>query len=96
MKTSTKKWLIGLALIAFSFSTLPSRADDIAVSDLPKAVTQAIEKRFPGAKLISAERERDKDKIHYEVKIQVGKDRKELNVRPNGTIYKIENEDDDD
>jgi len=71
-------------------------ADDIALSELPRAVTKSIMKRYPDAKLIKAEREKDNGKVHYEVNIQTGDKRLELNVRPDGTIYKVENEDDDD
>lgn len=96
MKTQWAKRVTMVAVVLSSFIAGPIQAaDDIAISDLPKAVTQAIMKRYPKAKLISAERERDNGKMHYEVEIQQGDKRIELNVRPDGTIYKVENEDDD-
>lgn len=96
MNVKIGKWLAGLAIVFSLLGALPSlAADDIAVSDLPKAVTASIMKRYPGAKIVKAERERDNGKIHYEVNIQTGNKRLELNVRPDGTIYKVEIEDDD-
>lgn len=97
MFNELKKATVLAALLLTGGIALPGIAgDDIAVSELPKAVTQAIMKRYPDAKLIKAEREKDNGKLHYEVNIQTGDKRLEINVRPDGTIYNVENEEDDD
>lgn len=80
--------LLTAALIATS--PLLYAGEDIAVADLPKEVTAAIESKFPGAKLIKAEKETKKGALAYEVKIEHGTERHELDITPTGEILKIE------
>lgn len=78
------------AVLMLGVHTAKAWVDDIAIGDLPKAVVESIQKRFPSAKMISAEKEEDDGKLHYEVKIQDGTVRREVDVRADGTIIKVE------
>lgn len=66
---------------------------DIPIQDLPAAVTSAIQKQYPNAKLIKAEEDTAAGGPHFDVKIQAGDKRRELHIQPNGTIIKDEMED---
>jgi uncharacterized membrane protein YkoI len=83
------------AILALCFLFLPGvRADDdIPVSELPAKVTAAIEAKFKGATLLSAERETKNGRVVYEVDIRVGRDKKEIKVTEAGEILKVENDD---
>ncbi|MFN7139806.1 MAG: PepSY domain-containing protein [Limisphaerales bacterium] len=61
-------------------------------SELPAAVTKAINDRFPGATLISAERETEKGRVYYEVEIRDKEGRWEVDVTPEGKIIDIDRE----
>lgn len=80
--------LLTAALIVAS--PLLYAGEDIAVTDLPKEVTAAIESKFPGAKLIKAEKETKRGQPAYEVKIESGTERHELDITATGEILKIE------
>ena len=71
---------------------------EIAVKDLPKAVTEALAKKYPHSKLEEAEEVTVGDKItSYEVEL-ITSDKKELEVTvdPKGKILKEEAEEDED
>jgi hypothetical protein len=91
MKTS----LLSLAVILASLSFAQAKDEDIAVTELPKAVTESIAKQHPQATLISAERDLKAggEVQHYEVKVRDGETMKELTVLADGTIQKTEKED---
>lgn len=84
--------LIALA-VCFLFTPFAMADEDIAVSELPARATAAIQSKFKGATLLSAERETKKDRVVYEVKIRVGDKEKEVKVTDNGEILKVEDED---
>jgi uncharacterized membrane protein YkoI len=74
---------------------LTARADDdeeVPLNKLPKAVTDAVKKRFPKAKLISAEKQKEDGKTLYEVSIEVGQTEIEVTLTPEGKIIEIEKE----
>jgi hypothetical protein len=86
-----------LAFVALLVGTSASggtRADDekIALDKLPKAVTAAITKRFPEAKLLSAEKETADGKTVYDVALKNKDQNIEVTVTPEGKIesYEIE------
>lgn len=84
-----------LAAITLVQAPLLANDVDIAVSELPKNVTEAVMKAHPGATLLSAEKDlkANGEIQHYEVKIRSGQAEKELTVLPDGTIRKTEKED---
>src|SRR5205085_11412445 len=66
--------LMGLCFVAISGLVAISdrcRADEeekVPLDKLPKAVTEAVKKKFPRAELVSAEKEKQDGKTVYEVK----------------------------
>lgn len=73
---------------------------EIDIKDLPKAVSDAIKKKYPGAKLEKAEEVAADDKTTYEVVVEKSGDKDiEVTVDATGKIVKeepIEEDDDDD
>ena len=63
----------------------------IAIKDLPKVVTEAIDKKYPGATIKVAEEVTEKGKMNYEVQL-VTADKKKVEVvlDPSGKIVKEE------
>jgi len=68
--------------------------DDVPIDQLPSLVTTAIKNRFPRSQMLRAERDFDKGRIKYEVKIKSDGQIYDVDVTPNGKILKIEREDD--
>ena len=68
------------------------RADEekIALDKLPKAVADAVKKRFPKAELVEAAKETDKDKVEYEVTLKDGETHIDVMLTPEGAITLIE------
>lgn len=78
--------------------TLFETEEEIAVSDLPPAVAQAVTKAYPNAKVKEAEKVMRPDGTlsGYEVEIVPGKKDLELHLDPNGKILKTEAETEED
>jgi hypothetical protein len=89
----------GSAVVVLLLWTMAATADDqakkievIKLEDAPKAVRDAIQGRFPGAKVVTTERETENGQVNFEVNLTY-KDRKyELHIQEDGTISAIEKE----
>jgi hypothetical protein len=86
--------LVALAALA---AAAVLRADDdddkVPLDKLPKEVTAALEKKFPGAELLSAIKDNDdKDKPTYEVTIKFKKQELDVTLTPAGDIIQVERE----
>jgi hypothetical protein len=74
------------------------RADEekLPLDKLPKAVSEAVKKRFPKAELVEAAKETskdgDKEKVEYEVTIKDGETKIDVMLTPDGKITLIEKE----
>jgi hypothetical protein len=68
--------------------------EPVAIKDLPKAVVDAIEKEYPDAELLEAEKETENGETLYEVEIQTGGKTLEVEITPEGKIIEVEEEDD--
>jgi hypothetical protein len=87
------------AVVGLLLLTMAATADDkakkiekIKLEDAPQAVRDAIEGRFPGAKVSSTEKETKDGKVDFEVNL-THKDRKyEMHIQEDGTIKAIEKE----
>jgi hypothetical protein len=87
------------AVVVLLLLTMVAAADDqakkieiIKLEEAPKAVRDAIEGRFPGAKVSTTERETENGKVNFEVNL-THKDRKyEMHIQEDGTIKAIEKE----
>lgn len=69
---------------------------EVEIKDLPKAVTDAIKKKYPNAKMEEAEEVTADNKTTYEVIVKNGKKELELRLDAGGKILKEEAEDEDD
>ena len=87
---------IGLAGLILFFVCSLVQADDkeekIAIEKLPKAVTETVKKRFPEAKLLSAEKETDKGAELYEVELEQQDEGIDVKLTADGALLEIEHE----
>ena len=83
--------VVAIGLVAFAGT---GRADEVPVplDKLPKAVLDAVKKRFPKAELVEAAKETEGDKVEYEVTIKDGKTKIDVMLTPEGKITLIEKE----
>jgi hypothetical protein len=81
------------AVLAF-VGVFAARADEekVPLDKLPKAVVDAVKKRFPQAELTGAEKETEDGKTVYEVAIKNQGQNVEVTTTPEGTIVEIEKE----
>lgn len=70
----------------------PARADEekVPLDRLPKAVVDAVLKRFPKADLVSAEKDVEDGKTLYEVAITAGKTKVEVTATAAGEVVEVE------
>jgi uncharacterized membrane protein YkoI len=90
-----KQVVRGLLAAVAALVLLPAAwADEekVPLDKLPKAVVEALKKRFPDAELVSAEKEDENGKTVYEVAIKNKGQKSEVTVTPEGTLTEIENE----
>jgi uncharacterized membrane protein YkoI len=85
---------VGLALLA---GLTAARADEgkeekVPLDKLPRAVVDAVKAKFPGAELVSAEKEKEDGKDVYEVAIKFKDHNIEVTLTPEGKILSIEKE----
>jgi hypothetical protein len=64
----------------------------IPIGELPKAVVDAVKKRFPKAELVGAAKETEGGKTEYEVMLKAGGKKIDLMLTPEGAITVIERE----
>jgi hypothetical protein len=64
----------------------------IPIDELPKAVVDAVKKRFPKAELVGAAKETEGGKTEYEVMLKAGGKKIDLMLTPEGVITVIEKE----
>ncbi len=81
-----------LALAATVMLAGIGRADEekIALDKLPKAVVEAVKKRFPKAEMVEAAKETEDGKTEYEVTIKDGETKIDVMLTPEGAITLIE------
>jgi Putative beta-lactamase-inhibitor-like, PepSY-like len=87
----------GLGLVAaVALTAALLRADDaeekVPIDKLPKAVTDALKEKFPGAELLSATKDTDDDGVTYDVTIKYKKQELDVTLTPEGKIVEIERE----
>jgi uncharacterized membrane protein YkoI len=71
-------------------SAMSVRAEKIELDKLPKAVVDAVKKKFPDAKLTEAAKESDGDGAFYEVSFTYKDHKYDVECKPNGAFRKIE------
>jgi uncharacterized membrane protein YkoI len=75
-----------LGLVVGTVTAAEEKEEKIPLSKVPKKVKQAVLKKFPKAKLVSAEKEMENKKLYYEIKIVYKKQTIEVLVTPGGKI----------
>ena len=87
------------AVVALLLLTMAATADDpakkieiIKLEEAPKAVRDAIEGRFPGAKVSTTESETENGKVNFEVNLTHKGRKYEMHIQDDGTITAIEKE----
>jgi hypothetical protein len=82
------------AVLAGLILVTAARADEekVPLDKLPKAVTDAVKAKYPGAKLTGAEKEKEKDQTVYEVALEHKGQKLEVTLKPDGTIVSVEKE----
>jgi uncharacterized membrane protein YkoI len=93
MHTFLRLAMVSAASLALVVAGL-ARADEekVELAKLPKAVTDAVKAKFPDAKLVSAEKEKEDGKTVYEVAIKNKEQNIEVTLTPDGKIVSIEKE----
>ena len=87
--------LIATVMFAATISVTPSRADNeekVPLDKLPKAVSEAVQKRFPKLELKEASKEKDGNKVLFEVSLKKDGKNIDVTVTEAGTITLIEQE----
>src|SRR5262245_17957758 len=82
--------VVAVAGLVAVHGRLTADEEKVPLDKLPKAVVDAVKKRFPKAELVSAEKETDDGKTVYEVAIKNDDQRIEVTLTPDGAITEIE------
>jgi len=80
-----------VALAIFAGTSLTGRADEkVPLDKLPGVIKEAVQKRFPDAKLVGAEKETEDGKTVFDVSIKNGEQKYSVDVTPEGKIVGYE------
>jgi uncharacterized membrane protein YkoI len=90
MSSLVRSLIAGTVLVCAAMAAQAREETKIAPKDLPKAVAEAVKKRFPDAAVTSAEKEVDKGKTSYEVKLKSKDQALEVVLTAEGEITAIE------
>lgn len=89
MRTSSS-WLGLIVVLALAVPAVVGDEEKVPLDKLPQKIVDAVKAKFPDAKLVSAEKEKENNEIVYEVAIK-NKDQKiEVTLKEDGTIIEIE------
>jgi hypothetical protein len=82
----------GLILLAAVARADEKKAEKVPVDKLPKAVKDAVLARFPEAEFTSIEKEKEGDKVVYDIELKHKGRKYEMDIEENGTVLEIEKE----
>jgi hypothetical protein len=85
-------WILGACVWAVLAGALIADEEKVELDKLPKAVSEAVKKKFPKAKIVSASKEKEDKKTVYEVQIKDGDSKADVTVTPEGEIVTVEKE----
>jgi hypothetical protein len=77
-----RTWLVSLSIFALA----NAGEKRIGVKDVPKIVLESVSRQHPEAKTLGYARERDHGEVRYEVSIQEGERRIDVELSPEGEI----------
>jgi hypothetical protein len=88
-------WSGAVAIVTgFVFASVARSEDNkeekVAVDKIPKKVMEVINKRFPDAKITSAEKETENGKVVYDIELTHKGRKYEMDIKEDGTILEIE------
>src|SRR5436305_852080 len=66
--------------------------EKIALDKAPKAVQDAVKARFPGAEVSSVTKEKEGDKIVFDVELKLKGVKYEMDIQEDGTVLEVEKE----
>jgi hypothetical protein len=92
-ETAMRTVLCGLTMLGCLLLVAGIRADDeekVPLDKLPAKVTEAVKAKFEGAKLVSASKEKENDKVVFEVQIEHKGSKIDVTLTPEGSITAIE------
>jgi uncharacterized membrane protein YkoI len=84
--------LAGLLVLVTAIQSAEGKAKKISPDKLPKKIKAAIQHRFPGAKVTSAERETEEGQVVYDIELKHKGRKYEMDIKKDGTIIEIEKE----
>src|SRR5437868_14351659 len=84
----------GVAVAGLVLLASAARADDkkVPLDKVPKPVMDAIKARFPGADITSVEKEKEGDKVVYDIELKQQGRKYEMDIQEDGTVLEIEKE----
>lgn len=98
MRTMSRTWA-AVAVVMLTVAggrAAEDKEEKVPLDKLPKAITDAVKKRFPKAEVVEAAKETskdgDKEKVEYEVSIKDGTTKIDVMLTPEGGITLIEKE----
>jgi uncharacterized membrane protein YkoI len=80
------------ALVALAAVRAEEKAEKIAPDKLPQKIKDAVNGRFPGAEITSAEKEKADGKVVYDIELKHKGRKYEMDILEDGTIIEIEKE----
>ena len=80
------------ATLALGITAAWAAEEKIGLDQVPPKVSAAVKAKFPGAKLVSAEKEVDEGKTVYEMAIESNGSKIDVSLDGDGTIVEIERE----
>ncbi len=72
--------------IAISFAACSSSEFEINESEVPRNVLEAFKSKYPSARVIKWEAEKEDGKFYFEAEIKDGGKEKEILITPDGTV----------
>lgn len=86
-------WVAAAALTAgIALAAEENKAQKLAPDKLPAQITAAINGRFPGGTVTSAEREVEDGKVVFDIELKHENCKYEMDIKEDGTIIEIEKE----
>ncbi len=83
--------LTSCAVVVLFLGAVSARADEkIPLDKLPALIKEAVQKKFPNAKLVQAEKETEDGKTVYDVAIENREQKLSVSVTPEGKIVSYE------
>lgn len=91
-----KKWMGGIAVVCLvilaNSAAAVDKAEKIAPGKLPKKIKDAVNARFPGAEVTSAEKEKENGEVVFDIELKHEGRKYEMDIKEDGTIVEIEKE----